>query len=85
MALDITTVLCTNLEGTNMFPCALARHKPQAQPKKPKSKLDCLLAALRNAKELAIEMKGSASIGWPVGWLANVVLGYSARPDKENL
>ncbi len=68
-----------------MFPCALARQKPQAHPTKPKSKLDCLLAALRNAKELAIEMEGSASIGWPVWWLQNVVLVYSARPDKESI
>ena len=68
-----------------MFPCALARQKPQARPTKPKSQLDCLLAALRNAKELAIEMKGSASTGWPVWWLLNVVLVYSARPDKESI
>ena len=30
-------------------------------------------------------MKGSASTGWPVWWLDNVVLVYSARPDKESI
>ncbi len=68
-----------------MFPGALTRQKPQARPKKPKSKLDSLLAALRNAMELAIEMAGSASTGWPVWWLEHVVLVYSARPDGESI
>ena len=64
-----------------MFPCALARQKPVARPKKEKSQFDALLHALRNAKELARETGGSASTGWPMWWLENVVLEYSTRPD----
>ncbi len=81
LAIDVTYVLCTNLPGTNMFPCALARLKPEAVPKKAKSQSDALLHALRNAKELAAEMGSSASTGWPMWWLEDVVLEYSAWPD----
>ncbi len=64
-----------------MFPCALARLKPETVPKRPKSQSDALLHALRNAKELALEVFRSASTGWTLWWLENVVLEYSARPD----
>jgi hypothetical protein len=68
-----------------MLPCALARLKPEALPKKLKSKSDSLFHALRNAKELAAEMGSSASTGWPLWWLEGVVLEYCARPDGVSI
>ncbi len=76
---------CTNLPDTNMLPCALARIKPTAVPRKPRSMLDSILNALRNAKELAIEVGRSASTGWPLWWLQDVVLVYGARPDEVSI
>ncbi len=59
--------------------------KPVAMPKKPKSKSDSLFNALRNAKELALEVGSSASMGWPLWWLQDVVLEYCARPDGVSI
>ena len=78
-------MLCINLPGTSMFPSALARLKPEAVPKKAKSKSDALLNAFRNAKELAAEVGRSASTGWPMWWLKDVVLEYCARPDGVSI
>ena len=85
LALDVCIVHCTNLPDTNMLPCALARLKPTAVPRKPRSMLDSLLNALRNAKELAIEVGRSASTGWPLWWLQDVVLLYGARLDDISI
>ncbi len=85
LALDVCIVHCTNLPDTNMLPCALARLKPTAVPRKPRSMLDSLLNALRNAKELAIEVGRSASTGWPLWWLQDVVLVYGARLDDISI
>ena len=64
-----------------MYPCALARLKPEARAKKQKSKFNSLLHALRNALDMALETGSTASTGWPMWWLENVVLEFSARPD----
>ena len=85
LALDITIVLCTNPPGSNMFPCALAREKPEARPRKQKSKLNSLLHALRNALDMALDVGGYAFTGWPMWWLENVVLEFSARPDGRSV
>ncbi len=69
-----------------MFPSHLARLKAQTpQAKRSKSNFDSLLNALRNAKELAVELKRSASTGWPLWWMGDVVLEYCARPDGVSI
>ncbi len=63
----------------------MARVKPEAMPRKPRSLLDSLQHALSNAKELAVEVGRSASTGWPLWWLQDVVLEYCARPDEVSI
>ncbi len=40
-----------------------------------------MLSALRNGKELALEMGFRDSMGFALFWLENTVLEYSVRPD----
>ncbi len=86
LAFVVSVMFCPNLPGTNMFPSHLARLKAQTpQAKRSKSHFDSLLNALRNAKELAVELKRSASTGWPLWWMGDVVLEYCARPDGVSI